>query len=396
METKFEQQLLLWPADDHRQRIDKVVANMKSVGLDAVIVSDNANIYYLTGRIICGYIYIDASGSVRYFVRRPNNLCGEGLTYIRKPEDIAELLAGDMPDSIGLELSLLPYSTIERLKKVFANASIGDSGDVLRRSRAVKTSLEIEMMAQSGIHHARAYSHIPSLYRPGMTDIELQIELERALRLEGCLGLFRMVGPDMEFFMSNTLTGDNSDMPTPYDFALGGAGMSPSLPLGANGTLIEPGKTVMIDACGNFTGYMTDMTRCYCPGQPCDMALRANDLSREISAAIADKARPGMATAELYQLACSMAEKAGMADYLMGHNYHAGFVGHGLGISINESPVLAPRSRDILVAGNAIAVEPKFVIPCVGAVGVENTFIVQDEGAARKLTLAPEEIANLL
>ena len=396
METKSTQQLQLWTDADLALRINKVVANMKCSGLDAVLISDNANIFYLTGRIVCGYIYIDTSCTIRYFVRRPNNLHDDKLVYIRKPEDIADILGEDMPKNIGLEISLLPYSTIERLKKVFAGATIGDASDVMRRSRAVKTPTEIELIAQSGIKHARAYSQIPSLYREGMTDLDLQIEIERTLRLEGCLGLFRMIGADMEFFMSNTLTGDNSDTPTPYDFALGGAGMHPSLPLGANGTIIKPNMPVMVDANGNFNGYMTDMTRCFCVGKPHDKALYANDLSREISTAIADKARPGVATADLYRLACDMAEKAGMADYLMGHNYHAGFVGHGLGISINESPVLAPRSRDILEAGNAIAVEPKFVIPGIGAVGVENTFIVEAEGSARKLTLASEEIINLI
>ena len=61
----------------------------------------------------------------------------------------------------------------------------------------------------------------------------------------------------------------------------------------------------------------------------------------------------------------------------MGHNQKAGFVGHGLGIEINEAPVLAPRSRDVLAEGHVIAIEPKFVIPGVGAVGIENTYIVR-------------------
>ena len=77
-----------------------------------------------------------------------------------------------------------------------------------------------------------------------------------------------------------------------------------------------------------------------------------------------------------------------MADYFMGHRSHAGFVGHGIGIEVNEAPVLAPRSKDILQAGNVIAVEPKFVIPGVGAVGVENTYIVTDKGG-ECITCAP-------
>ena len=82
-----------------------------------------------------------------------------------------------------------------------------------------------------------------------------------------------------------------------------------------------------------------------------------------------------------------------MYDYFMGHHQKAGFVGHGLGIEINELPVIAPRSRDILEEGNVFALEPKFVIPEVGAVGIENTYAITD-GRAKCLTLAPEQIIN--
>ena len=81
--------------------------------------------------------------------------------------------------------------------------------------------------------------------------------------------------------------------------------------------------------------------------------------------------------------------------YFMGHRQHAGFVGHGIGIEINELPVIAPRSRDILQEGNTIALEPKFVIPEVGAVGVENTYLVTGDGA-ECLTVCPEEIVPLI
>ncbi|MDE7443677.1 MAG: M24 family metallopeptidase, partial [Muribaculaceae bacterium] len=76
------------------------------------------------------------------------------------------------------------------------------------------------------------------------------------------------------------------------------------------------------------------------------------------------------------------------------HRQHAGFIGHGVGIEINELPVIAPRSRDILQADNVIALEPKFVIPHVGAVGIENTYVVTADGL-KCLTNAPEEIIGL-
>ena len=78
----------------------------------------------------------------------------------------------------------------------------------------------------------------------------------------------------------------------------------------------------------------------------------------------------------------------------MGTCQQARFVGHGVGMQINEWPVLAPRSKEILQPGMTFALEPKFVIPSVGAVGVENTFLVTESGL-KKLTSFPEEIIPL-
>ena len=96
----------------------------------------------------------------------------------------------------------------------------------------------------------------------------------------------------------------------------------------------------------------------------------------------------------LYEEAIRIAGEAGLADYFMGHRQKAGFVGHGIGIEINEAPVLAPRSRDILEAGNVIAVEPKFVIPGTGAVGIENSYIIT-ENEPMIITTAEEKIIDL-
>lgn len=198
----------------------------------------------------------------------------------------------------------------------------------------------------------------------------------------------------MELFMGNILCGDNADNPTPYDFAMGGAGLDYSLPVGCNGSEILRGNTVMVDMCGNFTGYMTDMTRVYYVGDLDERARKAHELSIAIHRRLEKEGVAGVEAKSLYEIAHKMVEETGMGEYFMGHTQKAGFIGHGVGIEVNEAPVLAPRSRDILEEGNVIAIEPKFVIPHVGAVGVENTYVVRKDGLER-LTNSPEEITEL-
>ncbi len=385
------------PQQEITLRITKISQLLAAQNIDAVLVSNNANIFYTSGQVFSGYVYITKEGDVTYFVKRPVGLSGENVVYIHKPEQIAELLSSStkaMPVTIGLELDLTPYSSIDRLKKVFPEASIVNASGILRQSRAVKTEYELNCLTQSGIKHAMAYSHIPALFNEGMTDLELQIEIERFLRLEGCLGLFRISGESMEMFMGNLLCGENADNPTPYDFAMGGAGLNPSLPVGCNGTTIKRGMTVMVDMNGNFTGYMTDMTRVFSVGEISPLAQKAHDCSIRIAHELAEMGLPGTEAKAMYERATEIAKEEGLEKYFMGHRQHAGFVGHGVGIEINELPVIAPRSRDILAEGNVIAIEPKFVIPNVGAVGIENTYVVTPAGM-KSITNAPEEIISL-
>lgn len=376
-------------------RKEKIISAMN--GADAVLLCDNSNLFYTSSRVFSGYTYITADGQEIFFVKRPIGLNGENVIYIRKPEQIAEqleILGIPTPKKLGLELATLSVTDFNRLEKIFPQAEIVNASAMLSEARAIKTPYEVAQLRQSGILHTKSYANIPTHFSPGMSDYELQIEIERELRRNGCIGQFRICGPSMEIFMGNLICGDNADNPTPYDFAMGGAGMHPSLPVGCNGTIIQSGMTVMVDLCGNFTGYMTDMTRVFNHGPISPLATKCHKCSIDICNHLAEIGKPGVEAKHLYNEALRIATEAGLEDYFMGHNQKAGFVGHGVGIEVNELPVLAPRSKHILQEGNVIAIEPKFVIPHIGAAGIENTYVVRANGM-EKLTEAPEEIISL-
>lgn len=389
---------MLLPREEASLRIDRLHKAMAGAGIDGLLVADNADIFYLTGRVYAGFAYIPAGMAPLWFVRRPVELEGDGVVYIRKPEDMAPHIVAAglaMPRRLGLELDILSFNQAERLRSVFPGAECVDTTPMMRAMRAVKTDFEVEQMRLSGLKHEQVYRKIPKLYRVGMTDVELQVEIERISRLEGCLGVFRISGQSMEIYMGNVLAGRNADVPAPYDFAMGGRGLDPSIPGGAAGEEIKEHNAVMVDLNGNFTGYMTDMTRVFAVGSLPQEAVDAHQCSIDICRAFEREARPGVEARTLYEMCADMARERGLERYFMGHRQHAGFVGHGVGIEVNEWPVIAPRSRQILERNNTIALEPKFVIPEVGAVGIENTYVIEDTGA-RSLTNAPEEIVQLI
>lgn len=389
---------MLLPREEASLRIDRLHKAMAGAGIDGLLVADNADIFYLTGRVYAGFAYIPAGMAPLWFVRRPVELEGDGVVYIRKPEDMASHIVAAglaMPRRLGLELDILSFNQAERLRSVFPGAECVDTTPMMRAMRAVKTDFEVEQMRLSGLKHEQVYRKIPKLYRVGMTDVELQVEIERISRLEGCLGVFRISGQSMEIYMGNVLAGRNADVPAPYDFAMGGRGLDPSIPGGAAGEEIKEHNAVMVDLNGNYTGYMTDMTRVFAVGSLPQEAVDAHQCSIDICRAFEREARPGVEARTLYEMCADMARERGLERYFMGHRQHAGFVGHGVGIEVNEWPVIAPRSRQILERNNTIALEPKFVIPEVGAVGIENTYVIEDTGA-RSLTNAPEEIVQLI
>lgn len=384
-------------AKELKLRWDKIQQNMSDVHADGLLICDNVNLYYVSGRIFRGYCYIPVKGEPIFFVRRPLGLNGTQVVYIRKPEEIGEYLQKNgiaFPDKLLLESDSISYSDYKRYETIFTPKEVLNGTALLRRCRSIKTPYEIDLIRRSGELHAKAYETIPSLYRKGMTDVEFSIELEHECRKLGSLGIFRIFGQSMEIFMGSVLAGDNADIPSPYDFAMGGAGLDVSLPVGCNGTVLTEGMSLMVDMGGNFTGYMTDMTRTYAIGSVQKLAQKAHETSIAIHQAIAAKSRPGVVAKDLYELAAEMANDAGLSDYFMGHRQKAGFIGHGVGIEINEAPVLAPRSRDILAEGMVFALEPKFVIPGTGALGIENTYAVTADGV-EKLTVCKEELISL-
>lgn len=384
-------------AKELKLRWNKIQQNMSDVHADGLLICDNVNLYYVSGRIFRGYCYIPVKGEPIFFVRRPLGLNGTQVVYIRKPEEIGEYLQKNgiaFPDKLLLESDSISYSDYKRYETIFTPKEVLNGTALLRRCRSIKTPYEIDLIRRSGELHAKAYETIPSLYRKGMTDLEFSIELEHECRKLGSLGIFRIFGQSMEIFMGSVLAGDNADTPSPYDFAMGGAGLDVSLPVGCNGTVLTEGMSLMVDMGGNFTGYMTDMTRTYAIGSVQELALKAHETSIAIHQAIAAKSRPGVAAKDLYELAAEMANDARLSDYFMGHRQKAGFIGHGVGIEINEAPVLAPRSRDILAEGMVFALEPKFVIPGTGALGIENTYAVTADGV-EKLTVCKEELISL-
>lgn len=380
---------------DYSLKWERMQEFMQKECIDGCLLTIDVNLLYTTGKIYDGYFYLPQQGEPWFFIRKPNGWSGEHIVYIRKPEQLPEVFTAnrlEMPESLLLEADELSYNEYVRLTNIFNPGKKENATAMLRRMREIKTPYEIAQIRKCARLHSKTYSEIKGCFRSGMTDIELQYEIERIMRKNGSLGVFRTFGKNMEIFMGSILAGaENGAAPSPFDFALGGKGLDASIPLGANGTVLKPGMSVMIDMAGNFTPYMTDMTRTFSVGKLAEPAYRAHQVSIEIHQTVMNIAKPGISCAELYNIAAEIVERNNLSAYFMGSKQQAKFVGHGIGLQINELPVLTPRSKEVLQPDMVFALEPKFVIPDTGAIGIENSYLVTGNGV-EKLTVFPEEI----
>ena len=382
---------------DIENRLQQVKEYIVAQKADACVISSPVNLYYLNGFIFNGYMYITPGKEPLLFVKRPVTIEGNNVEYIRKPEQLSELLKKrsiNLPKSVLLESDFIPYSSVVRFQKALHMPEMKSISGYMREIRSVKSDTELAQIRDSALIHVEVYNQIPSLYRPGMTDLEFQIEIEYLMRKEGSIGSFRTFGENMDIFMGNVLAGDNAQKGSPFDFAMGGKGVDPLLPIGAANKTMEQGTTVMIDMAGNFSPYLSDLTRTYSVGTFPEEALRAHQLSIDIHKDIVGFAKAGVACADIYNRAMEMVVENKMEPYFMGTTQQARFVGHGMGLEINEPPVFAARTREVLKKNMAVALEPKFVLPGIGAVGIENTYFVTETGL-ENVTVCEEDIIEL-
>jgi Xaa-Pro dipeptidase len=269
---------------------------------------------------------------------------------------------------------------------------LGDCSQALRSVRAVKTGWELEQMRTAAEQVRVAAERVPSLLRAGVSEATVQADVERVLRGAGHQGQLRFRGFNQEMHYGQVLCGPSGAVPGYSDSPLCGPGPNPVLGKGPDDHLLAAGDPVIVDLVGGHQGYLADQTRTFALGPLAADLRAAYDRAVEILRAVEPEIRPGTAPSALFELAERLAERAGLGEHFMGHG--AGrirFLGHGVGMEIDEQPVLAPGFDEPMVEGNVIAVEPKFVFPGRGAVGIENMYAVTADGF-ETITTAAEEL----
>lgn len=393
--------------NEHNNRIKRLQEYMRQTGTDGFLVTQNVDLYYFTGSMQTGYLFVPVEGEPCFYVRRslqraqaessaPVVRLGSFRSFGDKvKEDFSHVFSSEKPAVIATEFDVLPVQVFQRLEAIFGTVEWKDGSTTLRELRMVKSQQEIAVMRIAAQVSDQALDYALPRLKEGATELDLTSDIEYRLRQLGHMGMIRMRGYNQELVIGMVGSGEGIAMPTAFDGPAGGQGLGAAFPQGSGYGRITANEPILVDIGCMIDGYVTDQTRTVVIGKMPEQLQRAYAVSEQILRQAESMLKPGTVCEELYAMALQSAKDAGLEAHFMGYGEdQVKFLGHGIGLEMDEFPVLAKGFKYPLQPGMVIAVEPKFTFPGVGVVGIENTYAVTNDGF-EKLTLTREGIIQL-
>jgi Xaa-Pro aminopeptidase len=222
---------------------------------------------------------------------------------------------------------------------------------------------------------------VPQILKEGMSETDLNAELYSNMVKLGYQGVSRFSMPQMEMNFGQIGFGDNSIYPTNFDGPGGMLGLCPAVPIiGCRDRHLKKGDLVFVDIGYGIYGYHSDKTQVYSFGRrPDNEVIKIHKACIDVINRTAELLTVNSIPAEIYKHIMSNLPDA-LSQNFMGYNESVKFLGHGVGLHIDEMPVIANGFNSPLAENMVIALEPKCGIKGVGTVGVEETFVVKKSG----------------
>lgn len=355
-----------------KARMDGLYQVMRDMNLDAVLLTDGYNIHYLSGyRGHTGcllalpdkqYILTDSRYTEQVGIEAPDFICidigMDGYTLTLK-----RLLTGRL--RLGFENNEISYCKFKAYSDALGKQVefVPLDGNV-DRLRQIKSAEEIERIATAEAIGDKAFSHVLEYIKPGVSEMDIALELEYTMRKNGATGLS---------FDTIAASGPNSSLPhaVPTERTL------------------ERGDFLTMDFGCVYDGYCSDMTRTVFIGeQPSEKQLEIYNTVLKAQLSALEMIRPGVKCSDVDACARTIIADAGYGEYF-GHG-----LGHSVGLFIHEEPRFSRKCEDILVPGIVITVEPGIYLPGEFGVRIEDTIVVTEDGY-RNLAVSPKGLIML-
>lgn len=359
-----------------------------------LLVLSRTNIFWCSGHPANGMLWLPLEGEPVLVVRKGIERARmesplRRIHFGRSFKDLPGLMSNlgyFLPECAAVEFSGLSWAMGRKLETRLQSWKLADGDAILERARSVKTQAELATMRLAGERHRLCMEHgIPGCIRPGMSEREIGLAAWEEFFREGSQGIVRMSGFGEELLLGHVSAGDSGNYPSTLDAPVGLRGQHPSAPLlGYAGKTWQQGEILILDTVFFLNGYHTDKTQLFFAGRGDDLpsqARSAHAFCMELQRSAGEMLRPGVTPAEVYEHCRGEARRRGFEEGFMGLGGNkVPFVGHGIGLFLDEYPPLAEKFSEPLQEDMVLALEPKIGLPQMGMVGVENTFRVTPRG----------------
>jgi len=381
---------LIFPASEYRGRVARLQRQMLDAGLDALLLTMPADIFYVTGFLTRfwesptrpWYVIVPpAANPVAIIPAIGADLMGR--TYVSDircwnapdPEDDGvSLLAAALSDmtppagQIGVPMGLethmrMPLADLRRLEQSLAPRVLADGTTTVQRVREIKSEAEIEKIRATCAVADRSFARVPDFAWPG----------------RGLDAVFR------DFQVA--LLEEGADW---VSYVAGGAGpggygdvISPALP-----DPLSPGDVLMLDTGAVREGYFCDFDRNFAIGPASSAARRAYEALWQATETTLAALRPGMPACEAHRLLDEAIRRGGAEPT-------GGRLGHGLGLTLTEWPSFTPRDTTPLREGMVLTLEPGAVVDGARIQVHEEDVVLRADGCELLSCRAPAELPEI-
>jgi Xaa-Pro dipeptidase len=388
---------------NRKERIGQLQRKIMDEGLGCALLFYSRDIFYYTGTAQPSYLLV-LPDAYFLFIRSGYDFAvkdvfigADHMQEERKIETIySKICSGLKNRKIAMELDILPVKQYLVYTKIFDGWEFSDVSPMVLEQRATKDPYEIEQIRKACTAIHAGHEAAISTLREGITELELAAAIENAHRLAGHEGAFFMRLPD--FFMSRGPVGSGPNLAkfSGVVYSVTGVGLSPAVPVGPSMRRIKHGDSVVIDIPTFVNGYHADQTRTYVLGK-CESKLKDKyERLKEIHESVIEGIRPGMSGDDIYRSAVEKAEKLKVAEAFLsfGNGKRSHMIGHGLGIEINEPPIIAAGSSSIISENFVLGIEMHLMNDTIGVLKLEDTVRVGEYGN-EMLTVSSRELCDI-
>lgn len=387
------------PKTELVDRIGNFQKELATKDVDGVIICQNVDLFYLAGSIQRSFLFVPLEGKpilavIKSFDRAVEESALDDIVSIRSLRQVPDILSDfgySNFRSLGLELDILPVNYYERFREVFPMVEFQDISESIKRTRMIKSEYEVDQIRRACHILDDVFEKAGDIIREGMTEIEIDGMLYSIARKAGHQGISRMRGFNQEMLFSAVLCGSSGTIPSFGHISVAGYGATPAVAQCSGLNKIKCGQPIQIDIGVAVEGYHADVTRTYVIGDLPEKYKKAYLFLKEVKEDMINYFKPGAVGAHFYEKTLQKVEKTDYAKNFLGYDKsRAEFLGHGLGLEINEYPLISGVFREPFQKNMVFAFEPKFVFPGMGAIGVEDDFVVTDTGVEMLNTISDD------